>query len=136
MLSDHLSSFHWDSDNRYRKRQMTLKQELERLNDEQAVEIFKALSNQTRVSILQMLKDPYSHFSPQAHIIVDEGFEGGVCVGDIRSKAGISQSTTSQYLSILLQSGLVEIKRIGQWTYYRRNEETIKKFEKYIGTKI
>ncbi|WP_415818157.1 ArsR/SmtB family transcription factor [Mesobacillus thioparans] len=115
---------------------MTLKQELERLNDEQAVEIFKALSNQTRVSILQMLKDPDRHFLPQAHIIADEGFEGGVCVGDIRSKAGISQSTTSQYLSILLQSRLVEMKRIGQWTYYRRNEETIKKFEKYIGTKI
>ncbi|MFJ7727843.1 ArsR/SmtB family transcription factor [Neobacillus sp. NPDC097160] len=83
-----------------------------------------------------MLKDPDSHFSPQTHIIADEGFKGGVCVGDIRNKAGISQSTTSQYLSILLQSGLVEIKRIGQWTYYRRNEETIKKFEKYIGTKI
>ncbi|WP_409293457.1 ArsR/SmtB family transcription factor [Peribacillus sp. SCS-37] len=83
-----------------------------------------------------MLKDPHNHFSAQAHIIADEGFEDGVCVGDIRSRAGISQSTTSQYLSILLQSGLVEMKRIGQWTYYRRNEETIKRFEKYIGTKI
>lgn len=113
-----------------------MNQELEQISDEQAVEIFKALSNQTRVSILQMLKDPVRHFSPQAHLIKDEGFEGGVCVSDIRSKTGISQSTTSQYLSILLQSGLVELKRIGQWTYYRRNEKTIKLFEKYIGMKI
>jgi DNA-binding transcriptional ArsR family regulator len=115
---------------------MALNQELERINDEQAVEIFKALSNQTRVSILQMLKDPGSNFSPQTHVIKEEGFEGGVCVSDIRSKTGISQSTTSQYLSILLQSGLVEMKRIGQWTYYRRYEKTIKQFEKYIGMNI
>ncbi|MFC3883638.1 ArsR/SmtB family transcription factor [Bacillus songklensis] len=113
-----------------------MNQELERLNDEQAVEIFKALSNQTRIKILQMLKDPDNNFSTQAHIVKVEGFEGGVCVSDIRSKTRISQSTTSQYLSILLQSGLVEMKRIGQWTYYRRNKKTIKQFEKYIGMNI
>ena len=113
-----------------------MKQELERIDDEHAVEIFKALSNQTRVNIIQMLKDHDSNFSAQAYVIKDEGFEGGVCVSDIQSKTGISQSTTSQYLSILLQSGLVEMKRIGQWTYYRRNEKTIKQFEKYIGLNI
>ncbi|WP_191560449.1 ArsR/SmtB family transcription factor [Metabacillus idriensis] len=106
------------------------------INDEQAVEIFKALSNQIRVNILQMLKEPDNNFSPQVHVIKEKGFDGGVCVSDICSKVGLSQSTTSQYLSILLQSGLVEMKRIGQWTYYRRNEETIKQFEKYIGLKI
>jgi hypothetical protein len=45
-----------------------------------------------------MLKDPEIHFSTQAHIIKEEGFEGGVCVSDIRNKTGISQPTTSQYL--------------------------------------
>jgi DNA-binding transcriptional ArsR family regulator len=113
-----------------------LKHEFDRMGNEQAVEIFKALSNQTRVSILQMLKDPDANFSAQSHVIKEEDFEGGVCVSDIRSKTGISQSTTSQYLSILLQSGLVEMKRIGQWTYYRRNEQTIKQFETYIGLNI
>ncbi|WP_110928787.1 ArsR/SmtB family transcription factor [Bacillus massiliglaciei] len=106
------------------------------MNDEQAVEIFKALSNQIRVNILQMLKEPDNNFPPRAHVIKEKDFAGGVCVSDIRSKVGLSQPTTSQYLSILLQSGLVEMKRIGQWTYYRRNEETIKQFEKYIGFKI
>ena len=106
------------------------------INDEQAVEIFKALSNQIRVNILQMLKEPENNFSPQAHIIKEKDFDGGVCVSDIRSKVGLSQSTTSQYLAILLQSKLVEMKRIGQWTYYRRNEETIKQFEQYRGLKI
>ncbi|MBP1157302.1 ArsR family transcriptional regulator [Paenibacillus sp. PvR098] len=102
------------------------------MDDKKAVEIFKALSNQTRVSMLQMLKDPKTFLSTQAHVIKEEGFEGGVCVSDIVKKTGISQSTTSQYLSILQQSGLVEMRRIGQWTYYRRNEETIRQFEQYI----
>ncbi|MFC3341293.1 ArsR/SmtB family transcription factor [Paenibacillus abyssi] len=106
------------------------------MDDGQAVEIFKALSNQTRVRILQMLREPAVYFSPQIHITKEDGFDGGVCVSDIRSKTGISQSTTSQYLSILQQSGLVEMKRIGQWTYYRRNEETIKQFERYIGSHL
>jgi ArsR family transcriptional regulator len=83
-----------------------------------------------------MLKEPDNNFSPLAHVIKEKGFDGGVCVSDIRSKVGLSQPTTSQYLSILLHSGLVEMKRIGQWTYYRRNEETIKQFEKYVGLKI
>ncbi|WP_209852031.1 ArsR/SmtB family transcription factor [Paenibacillus sediminis] len=106
------------------------------MTDEQAVEIFKALSNQTRVNILQMLKNPNVHFGTQAHIVKEEGFEGGICVSDIRSKTGISQSTTSQYLAILQQSGLLETKRIGQWTYYRRNEETIRQFEQYIRERL
>jgi DNA-binding transcriptional ArsR family regulator len=122
--------------NKIRKGRAALNRESNMINDEQAVEIFKALSNQIRVNILQMLKEPDNNFSPQAHVIKEKGFDGGVCVSDIRSKVGLSQSTTSQYLSILLQSGLVEMKRIGQWTYYRRNEETIKQFEKYIGLKI
>jgi DNA-binding transcriptional ArsR family regulator len=119
-----------------RKGKALLNKKLDGMNDNKAVEIFKALSNQTRVAILQMLKDPEINFSTQAHIIKEEGFEGGVCVSDIRKKTGISQSTTSQYLSILQHSGLVEMKRIGQWTYYRRNEETIKQFEHYIGLNL
>jgi DNA-binding transcriptional ArsR family regulator len=114
-----------------------LNQELHVMTDEKAVEIFKALSNQTRVSILQMLKYPETNFSPEeAHVLKEGEFVGGVCVSDIHKKSGVSQSTTSQYLSILQQSGLLEMKRIGQWTYYRRNEETIKQFEHYIRSKL
>ncbi|GMA62034.1 transcriptional regulator [Alicyclobacillus fastidiosus] len=110
--------------------------ELDAMNDKDAEEIFKALSNQTRVSILRLLKHPADHFSTQAHVMKENGFEGGVCVSDIRKNIGVSQSTASQYLSILEQSGLLEMKRIGQWTYYRRNEVTIKQFEHYIRLKL
>ncbi|MFB5192824.1 ArsR/SmtB family transcription factor [Alicyclobacillus fastidiosus] len=106
------------------------------LNDQAAEEIFKALSNQTRVHILRLLKHPTANFSTQVHVMKENGFEGGVCVSDIRKNIGVSQSTASQYLAILQQSGLLEMKRIGQWTYYRRNEATIKQLEQYIRFKL
>lgn len=106
------------------------------LNDEKIVDMFKALSNATRLKVLQMLKEPEKNFPTQVHIHKGEDFSGGVCVGDIRDKIGLGQSTTSQYLSLLQQSGLLEMKRIGQWTYYRRNEEVIKQLESYIEKKL
>ncbi|MEH6841921.1 MULTISPECIES: ArsR family transcriptional regulator [Priestia] len=107
-----------------------------KVNDAKFIDMFKALSNTTRLKILHMLKDPEENFPPQAHIHKGDNFQGGVCVGDIRDKVGLGQSTTSQYLSLLQQSGLLEAQRIGQWTYYRRNEETIKQLESFIGKSL
>ena len=84
------------------------------------LEIFKALSNQTRLLILQWLKEPEKHFPTQG-----DNFEPGVCVGQIQKKAGLTQSTISEYLSILQRAGLIESTRIGQWTYYKRNAKAI-----------
>ncbi len=83
------------------------------------VEIFKALSNKTRLQILNWLKDPEGNFPDQEQY----GFSNGVCVGQIQKKAGLTQSTVSEYLSVLQRAGLVKSTRAGQWTYYQRNEE-------------
>jgi DNA-binding transcriptional ArsR family regulator len=83
------------------------------------VEVFKALSNKTRLAILHWLKAPEASFPGQKAY----GFEHGVCVGQIRQKAGLTQSTVSEYLSTLQRVGLVRSTRVGQWTYYQRNEE-------------
>ena len=106
------------------------------MNDAKFIDMFKALSNGTRLKILKMLKEPEKNFPPQVHIHKGDDFLGGVCVGDIRDKIGLVQSTTSQYLSLLQNSGLLEMKRIGQWTYYRRNEEIIKELERFIGKNL
>ncbi|WP_246269540.1 ArsR/SmtB family transcription factor [Chitinophaga oryzae] len=82
--------------------------------------IFKALSNNTRVNMLIWLKQPHLHFP--AEELLDYDAHLGVCVSDITQKAGLSLSTTSDYLSILQKCGLVEATRVGQWTYYKRNE--------------
>ncbi|PWG78481.1 ArsR/SmtB family transcription factor [Pararcticibacter amylolyticus] len=91
------------------------------------LEIFKALSNKTRLEILQWLKEPETHFPVQ---------EEGVCVGLIQKKAGLTQSTISEYLSILQRAGLVEATRVGQWTYYKRNEQAFEKLKELISTTL
>ncbi|AOM79226.1 ArsR/SmtB family transcription factor [Pedobacter steynii] len=96
------------------------------------LEIFKALSNKTRLEILLWLKDPESSFPEQLHA----GFEVGVCVGEIQRKAGLTQSTVSEYLAILQRAGLVESTRVGQWTYYKRNEDTFAELSKIIQSDI
>ncbi|MBX6394686.1 MAG: helix-turn-helix transcriptional regulator [Alicyclobacillaceae bacterium] len=88
------------------------------------VTALKALSNPVRLQILEWLKDPSRHFPPQEAGDFDRD---GVCVSIIRQKAGLSQSTVSQYLAELQRAGLVRSKRIGQWTYYRRDEEGIRR---------
>lgn len=96
------------------------------------VDIFKALSNKSRLLILSWLKDPATHFPEQG----DLGFENGVCVGQIQKKAGLTQSTVSEYLATLQRAGLVNSTRVGQWTYYQRNEETFKILSNIINTEI
>lgn len=101
------------------------------------IEICKALSNEIRINILQWLKDPEANFPPQGlHIPGDDSFKGGVCVGSIQEKAGISQSTISHYLDILQRAGLLESARYGKWTYYRRNEKTVQEFAAFLKEKL
>ena len=97
------------------------------------VEIFKALSNKTRLAILNWLKNPKSNFQDD-----NQGFsfEHGVCVGLIREKAGLTQSTVSEYLTFLQRAGLVQSTRKGQWTFYRRNEEAFQALSETIKSKI
>ncbi|TDE15391.1 ArsR/SmtB family transcription factor [Dyadobacter psychrotolerans] len=95
------------------------------------VEIFKALSNKTRLQILNWLKEPEKNFPEQS-----DGFANGICVGQIQQKAGLTQSTVSEYLSVLQRAGLVSSVRKGQWTYYKRNEETFEILSRMIQSDI
>jgi DNA-binding transcriptional ArsR family regulator len=95
------------------------------------LETFKALSNKTRLQILQWLKDPENNFPRQK-----AGFGNGVCVGYIQQKAGLTQSTVSEYLSLMQRTGLVTATRVGQWTYYKRNEEAFAALSKLVGSAI
>lgn len=97
------------------------------------LDIFKALSNEKRLQILDWLKEPEKNFPPQGlHIPEGDSFDKSVCVGSIQEKAGISQSTVSHYLDMMQRAGLLESARYGKWTYYRRNEENIQKLAEYI----
>jgi DNA-binding transcriptional ArsR family regulator len=102
------------------------------LVDDDLLAVFKALSNPTRLEIMGWLRDPVSHFEPQGAPIE----EVGVCVKQIQEKAGISQSTASQFMSVLERAGLIEGRRIGPWTYYRRNDARIDRLPDLVSASI
>lgn len=93
-------------------------------------EILKALAHPKRVEILTKLKDPHAHFSSQAHPV-----EMGVCASQFET-VGLSQSTVSAHLAILQRADLVTTRRVGQWIFYKRNEDTIQAFLAEIGTTL
>ena len=71
-------------------------------------EIFKVLSVETRVKIIELLKA-----------------NGALGVKDISAKLGITPPAVSQHLKILKQAGLVRSERQGYWIPYSINEEAM-----------
>ena len=103
------------------------------MDNEKLLDIFKALSNETRLNILNWLKNPKENFPPQGiHLKKDIDLQGGVCCGSIYEKTGISQSTVSHYLDMMQKAGLILSERHGKWTYFRRNEKVISEFFEYL----
>lgn len=97
------------------------------------IDVFKALSNESRLQILHWLKEPEKHFVPHEGVNMREI---GVCVSQVTDKLNMTQSTVSQYLSILQRAGLIQTNRIGKYTYYKRNEEKIKKLAEFLNQNL
>jgi len=88
-----------------------------------------ALASPRRLQILEWLKDPRAHFPPQRD---GDLVEDGVCVVFIAEKLGVAQPTATTHLQALSRAGLVTAKRVGQWTFYRRDEQAISRFKDRI----
>ena len=99
------------------------------MNAKQFIEISKCLSNPTRLDILEWLKDPDGNFPPNTTQMPNKG---GVCVTYIHERTELSQSTVSTFLNTMSRCGLLEMKRVGKWTYFKRNEEVIKAYCEFI----
>jgi ArsR family transcriptional regulator len=93
--------------------------------------IHKALANPVRRQILEWLKDPELHFAQQEHPL-----ELGVCAGLLDARTGLSQSTVSAHLATLQKAGLVSARKVGQWIFYKRNEETIQAFLAHLNDRL
>ncbi|HEY9428110.1 MAG TPA: metalloregulator ArsR/SmtB family transcription factor [Gemmatimonadaceae bacterium] len=65
-----------------------------------AVTLFHALSDETRLSILDMLRD------------------GERCVCELQEELDAAQSRLSFHLRVLREAGLVTDRREGRWSYY------------------
>src|SRR5215469_10670337 len=97
------------------------------------VDAMKALANERRLLILQWLRAPRAHFREQVDgDLVDDG----VCGVLIAEKLGVSQPTVSEHMRILANAGLVDAKRIKQWTFYRRNEARLAELKAAVGERV
>jgi ArsR family transcriptional regulator len=93
------------------------------------LDALRAVDNDRRLQILEWLKDPTSHFRPQVDgDLVDDG----VCGLLLGEKLGVSQPTVSEHMRVLVDAGLVDSKRIKQWTFYKRNEKAITAFTRAL----
>lgn len=90
-------------------------------------EVIKALAHPVRRDILHWLKDPQTYFADQEHPL-----EIGVCAGKIDQRTGLSQSTVSAHLATLQRAGLISSKKVGQWHFFKRNEDRIQAFLKHF----
>lgn len=93
--------------------------------------IHKALANPVRRQILAWLKTPGEYFSEQEYPL-----NLGVCAGLIDQRTGLSQSTVSAHLATLQRAELVTSKRIGQWIFFKRNEEVIDAFLNHMNSDL
>ena len=74
---------------------------------ERATRLFHALSDQTRLSILQRLRF------------------GERCVCDLTDALDAAQSRLSFHLKVLKDAGLVTDRREGRWMYYTLNADAL-----------
>lgn len=74
---------------------------------EMLAEIFKALASETRLRIVELLK------------------ERPMCVGAIASHLGVTQGAISQHLRILRGAHIVVPEKRGYFVHYRIDEETL-----------
>lgn len=79
-----------------------------------AVLMYKALSDETRLRIIDLLS-------------CDE-----LCACDILEKFEITQPTLSYHMKILSESGLVNVRRDGAWMRYTLNAGAIQSLKDYL----
>jgi ArsR family transcriptional regulator len=82
---------------------------------EKAQRWFRALSDATRLQILDLLRD------------------GEQCVCDLTDTLDAAQSRLSFHLKTLKDAGLVTDRRQGRWVYYALNPEAIESLTEFIG---
>jgi ArsR family transcriptional regulator len=84
------------------------------LSTKRTVILFHALSDETRLTLLERLK------------------EGEQCVCELTDAMKASQSRLSFHLKVLKDAGLVEDRREGRWMYYSLSSQAIEELENLV----
>ncbi len=83
-------------------------------NSARAAELFHALAEQTRLEILDELK------------------EGECCVCELTDTLQAGQSRLSFHLKVLKEAGLIQDRRDGRWMYYSVNAEAFNELDELV----
>jgi len=83
---------------------------------EDTIEIFKALSSEARIRIIQALK------------------ERPLCVNALARRLGMRQSAISQHLRVLRSAGLVKGEKRGYWVHYSIDGENLAHLRGVLGS--
>ncbi len=81
---------------------------------ERTVQLFHALSDETRLHLLELLAD------------------GEQCVCDLTDALKTGQSRLSFHLKALKDAGLLTDRRDGRWVYYALNQEAIDELDEMV----
>lgn len=73
-------------------------------------EILKALADETRLRILNIIKD------------------GEFCVCDVENALSLNQSNASKHLNKLKSTKIIKATKKAQWVYYSINEKTLETY--------
>jgi ArsR family transcriptional regulator len=84
------------------------------LSTKKAVVLFHALSDETRLELLNRLKD------------------GEQCVCELTDAMNAAQSRLSFHLKVLKDAGLIEDRREGRWMYYSLSSRVIEELEDLV----
>lgn len=85
------------------------------MNAQECVRILKALGEDTRIQIFEMLCG------------------GKLCACNILEKFNITQPTLSHHMKILCDCGIVLCEKDWKWAYYSINETKLQEFLQYFG---
>ena len=77
-----------------------------------AARLFKALSSETRVRIVRLLRDR------------------ALCVGALAARLGVSSAAVSQHLRILREAGLVTADKRGYYVHYHLNGAALAQWDR------
>ncbi|HET9776604.1 MAG TPA: metalloregulator ArsR/SmtB family transcription factor [Gemmatimonadaceae bacterium] len=81
---------------------------------DRAVELFHALSDETRLEIIELLR------------------KGERCVCELTDSLDAAQSRLSFHLRVLRDAGIVRDRRDGRWVHYKLEPDTFEEIETLI----
>lgn len=84
------------------------------IDTSRAVELFHALSDETRLAIVQRLRN------------------GEECVCNLTDSLDAAQSRLSFHLKVLKEAGLVHDRKEGRWVHYHLNRESFAELQEIL----